>query len=107
MSMKSNVADDIEVVKDKDMEQLRKYRAENDDAKKKSDNLVSSYVGDIKYSSSRRKPIDQLNKLANDISLVDLYAISKMNKDEKNEIIDNIKIIKQKIKEIESNCDVK
>lgn len=58
MSMKSNVADDIEVVKDKDMEQLRKYRAENDDAKKKSDNLVSSYVGDIKYSSSRRKPID-------------------------------------------------
>ena len=99
----SSIVDDIEVEKEKDMEQLRKYRTQNEDAQKRSDNLVTSYVDDIKYTSSRRKPIDQVNKLANDISLIDIYAISRMSIDEKNEIQDNIKIIKQKIKEIESN----
>ena len=84
------------------MEKLRKYRAENEEAQKRSDILVSSFVDDIKYTSSRRKPIDQINKLVNEIYLIDTYAISKMSIDEKKEITNNIEIIKQKIKEIES-----
>lgn len=99
---KTDVAKDIEMEKEKDMEQLRKYRTENEEIQKKSDNLVNSYVDDIKYTSSRRKPINQINKLANDICLVDTYAIAKMSTDEKKEMNNNLKIIKQKIQEIES-----
>jgi hypothetical protein len=97
-----NIAEDIEIEKAKEMEKLRKYRAENEEAQKRSDSLVSSFVDDIKYTSSRRKPIDQINKLVNEIYLIDTYAISKMSIDEKKEITNNIEIIKQKIKEIES-----
>lgn len=101
-NQKTSIIDDINIEKEKDMEQLRRYRMENEEAQKKSDNLVSSYVDDIKYTSSRRKPIDQVNKIANDIDLIDIYAISRMSSDEKREINEDIKIIKQKIQEIES-----
>lgn len=98
----NNLATDIEFEKEKEMEQIRKYRAENEKAQAESSTLVKTYEGDIRWEASRRKPIEQLGEITNKVSIVDVRAISKMSKEEKEEVRKNIKNIKKIIEEIES-----
>ena len=98
----SNTVEDIESEKARDMEQIRKFRAENEKAQSESSNLVKSFEGDIRWEASRRKPIEQLGEISNKASVVDIIAISKMSSEEKDEIRKNIGEIKKIISEIES-----
>lgn len=98
----NNVAKDIELEKEKEMEQIRKYRAENEKAQTESNTLVKTYESDIRWEASRRKPIEQLSDITNKVSIVDICAISKMSKEEKEEIRENIKNIEKILEEIES-----
>ena len=93
----------INIEKQKDMENIRQYRKQNEQAQNKLEQLFNNYNEDAKYINSRRKPIDQMYEVYNKIDLVDTYAISKMNLEEKNEIRNCIEKIKNKIKEIESS----
>ncbi len=96
----NNISTSIELEKEKEMEQIRKYRAENEKAQTESNNLVKSYVGDVKWQASRRKPIEQLDEITKKISVIDIYAISKMSKEEKDEVRENIENIKKIIDQI-------
>ena len=91
------------IEKQKDMENIRQYRKQNEQAQNRLEQLFNNYNEDAKYINSRRKPIDQIHDVYNKISLIDIYAISKMNLEEKNEIRNCIEKIKNRIKEIESN----
>lgn len=92
----------INIEKQKDMENIRQYRKQNEQAQMKLEQLFNNYNEDAKYINSRRKPIDQTHEVYNKIDLIDTYAISKMNLEEKNEIRNCIEKIKNKIKEIEN-----
>lgn len=98
---KNNISTEIELEKENEMAQLRKYRAENEKAQLESRNLVKSYEGDVRWNASRRKPIEQLNEITNKISVIDSCAISKMSKEEKDEVRENIENVKKVIEKIE------
>lgn len=72
-----------------------------EDIVKPFEKIYEKYNDKAKYENARRMPIDQMRDYSQDLDSIDVYAVSRLSSEEKEEIVQYIEIVKNKIKEIE------
>ncbi len=80
---------------------IRKEIREDDTLREKVSENLESALYDAKREEVRRKPVELLKAINDDISKVDLLAVSKLTGETRTEFSDELNSLKEKIKNVE------
>lgn len=96
------------IIQDSDLlntEYIRKNIRENEPLKKKMSNNIDDAIYEAKKVKVRSIPLEMIESVKDDISKIDLIAVSKLNSEDKNKFIEELTKLKKQLDIIEEKVN--